>query len=222
MTAVRKKTAETGSAGYPRKRAQTRRRLLQAGMHVVASRGPDRATVGEVATEAGVAPGTFYNHFASLPEMIDVIADRLSGGVEIGEGALDLIENDPAARVAVGTLQLLRMAETDSVAATAFVSLTAAKPDFRARVRSIVGRAISDGVKNERFDVHLGAAATNAVLGTVLQSMRSRVLGETDASSAHEVAHLVLRILGVKAEEISAVIVRAQQSLDTTDEQGAA
>lgn len=222
MTAVRKKTSETGSAGYPRKRAQTRRRLLEAGMHVVASRGPDRATVGQIATEAGVAPGTFYNHFASLPEMIDMIADRLSGGVEIGEEALDLIENDPAARVAVGTLQLLRMAETDSVAATAFVSLSAAKPDFRARVRSIVSRAISDGVENGRFNVDVSPAATNAVLGTVLQSMRSRILGETDASSAPEVAHLVLRILGVKAREINAVVARAQQSLNTTGEQGAA
>jgi AcrR family transcriptional regulator len=186
-------------------------------MHVVASRGLDRATVGEIATEAGVAPGTFYNHFASLPEMIDVIADRLSGGVEIGEGALDLIEHDPAARVAVGTLQLLQMAENDSVAATAFVSLSAAKPDFRARVRAIVGRAISDGVESGRFDVDLSPAATNAVLGTVLQSMRSRILGETDASSAPEVAHLVLRILGMKTKTISVVVNQARQSLDATD-----
>lgn len=199
--------------GYPRKRAQTRGRLMRAGMKSLAAHGPDGATVGEIASAAGVAAGTFYNHFQSVPDLVDAIAEQLGLGVEIGQDALDTLEHDPAARVALGTLQLLDMANTDPTSAAAFAALVAAKPDFRARVRAIVGRAIADGVDAGRFDVEAGPAATNAVLGTALQSMRSRVLNESDGSDAIAVTQLVLRILGVGGNDITTVVARASESL---------
>jgi AcrR family transcriptional regulator len=179
-------------------------------MTVVADKGPGGATVGEIATLAGVAQGTFYNHFPALGDLVDEIADELGSGVEIAQGALETVERDPAARVAIGILQLLGMAETDPTAAAAFVALVAARPSFRGRVRAIVARAIADGVEVGRFRVDASPAPTNAVLGTALQSMRSIVLGETDAESATAVALLVLRLLGVDDDEAPAVIAQAR------------
>ena len=170
--------------GYPRKRRQTRRRLLRAGMAVLVERGPAQVTAGQIASAAGVAGGTFYNHFPSVDDFVDAVAEDLSRGVEIGRDMLNEIEHDPGRRVAIGVLQLLEMADTDPTAASAFVTLAALRPDFRARIRAIVGEAISDGVEARLFDVAVGPAAVNAVLGTALQSMRSRVLGEMDADDA--------------------------------------
>lgn len=182
-------------------------------MQAIAAVGPNGLTVGDIVDRAGVATGTFYNHFAGLDEMVDEIADQLGTGVEIAQSALDAIENDPAARVALGTFQLLHMADTDRAAAYAFVTLVAAKPDFRARVRAIVGRAIADGVESGGFDVKAGPAAVNAVLGTTLQSMRSLVLDEGSPSDSGAVAELVLRVLGVPRKRIGPVIRQAQATL---------
>lgn len=203
-------TGVRAEGGYPRKRAQTRTRLQRAGMEVLAAKGPDGATVGEIATAAGVAPGTFYNHFTSLGDLVDEIADELGTGVEIGRGALAEIEADPAARVAIGVLQLLALAGQDPTGAAAFVALVSARPSFRHRVRAIVAGAIADGVAADRFEVETGPVATDAVLGTVLQSMRSIVLGDTDPGSAPSVALLVLRVLGVDDAEAAGVIPRAE------------
>lgn len=200
-------------AGYPRKRARTRSRLLEAGTEAIAAVGPNGLTVGDVAERAGVAVGTFYNHFPGLDDLVDEIAEQLGGGVEIAQAALDAIENDPAVRVALGTLQLLEMAETDQQAAYAFVTLVASKPDFRARVRAIVGRTIAEGVDAGRFDVAAGPAATNAVLGTTLQSMRSRVLDESEPAEARAVIELVLRTLGVPRNRLGPIIRQAEQTL---------
>lgn len=199
------------SAGYPKKRARTRQRLIRAGMRALAGTGPDSVTIAQVASLAGTAPGTFYNHFSSVAELIDEIAENLGSGVEIATEALEVVEHDPAARVAIGTLQLLELAEHDQVASAAFVALVAVLPDFRARVRGIVGRAISDGVQNGRFDVEPGAAPLNAVLGTSLQSMRSRALGEATALDHPQVVRLVLRVLGVSEDNIPVVVERAQK-----------
>jgi hypothetical protein len=75
---------------------------------------------------------------------------------------------------------------------------------------------ISDGVEAQLFDVVVGPAAVNAVLGTALQSMRSRVLGETDRDEAQAVARLVLRLLGVPIADIDSVVAQAATTLAAT------
>lgn len=206
-------TDQSTGTGYPKKRARTRGRLRRAGMTVLAAKGSS-ATIGEIASSAGVAQGTFYNHFASLDDLVAEIADELGSGVEIAQDALDAVERDPAARVALGMLQLLGLAEADEIAASAFVTLASIRPDFRARVRAIVGRAIADGVEAGRFAVVPGPSATNAVLGTALQSMRSIVLGETDTEIAPDVARLVLRLLGVADAEAAGVVERVRSIVE--------
>jgi AcrR family transcriptional regulator len=198
--------------GYPRKRRQTRRRLLNAGAAVLAEQGPGHMTAGQVAAAAEVAVGTLYNHFPSVDDLIDAVAHDLGRGIEIGRDTLTEIEHDPGRRVAIGVLQLLRMAEDDPVSAAAFVSLTAVRPEFRARVRGIVGQAIREGVEAGSFDVQAGPAATNAVLGATLQSVRSRLLGESTPADAIELAHLVMRLLG--AGDIDAIVEQARLAVE--------
>ena len=206
-------TRSKDTVGYPRKRRQTRRRLLNAGAAVLAERGPGHVTAGEVATAAEVAVGTLYNHFPSVDELIDAVAHDLGRGIEIGRDTLAEIEHDPGRRVAIGVLQLLQMAEDDPVSAAAFVSLTAVRADFRARVRRIVGQAISDGVEAGSFDVQTGPAATSAVLGTTLQAMRSRLLAESSHGDAIEVARLVMRLLG--ADDIDTIVEQARLAVES-------
>ncbi len=206
-------TEEDAPSGYPRKRRQTRRRLIQAGMHVLAARGTSSITAGEIATEAGVATGTFYNHFPTVDDFITEVAQDVMRGMEIERDTLATIEHDPARRIAIGLLQLLHMADTDPDSASTFVILSAVRPEFRAQARALVTQAIADGVEAGSLHVSIGPAATNAVIGATLQSMRSRVLGETDGSEAAEVALLVLRLLGMADAEAETIVTSAMRAL---------
>ena len=201
-------------AGYPRKRARTRQRLVRAAMAALHGTSPEAVTVKQVASLAGTSTGTVYNHVSSVEALMEELADQLIGGVAIAPSARAIVGDDPAARVAVGCFQLLRLADADPTAATAFVSLVALRPEFRSRVRHIVGTAIDDGVNSRRFDVTAGPAPVNAVLGTCLQSMRSRVLGESTTGDHREVVSLVLRTLGVDGGDASSVIERVADQVD--------
>lgn len=201
------------AAGYPRKRRQTRRRLVNAGIAVLSERGPGHMTAAQVAKSAGVAIGTFYNHFPTVDDLIEAIAYDLGRGVEISGEMLADIEHDAARRVAIGVLQLLNMADETPQAAAAFAGLTATLPGFRARIRGVVNQAIIDGVASGRFDTAPGESATNAVLGTALQSMRSRLMGETSAADSPDVVRLVLRVLGTEPTDIDAILEEAMTSM---------
>jgi AcrR family transcriptional regulator len=60
------------------KKAITRRRLLDAGADVFASRGFEAASLDEVAERAGLTKGAVYSNFASKEDLfLDVLDDRV-------------------------------------------------------------------------------------------------------------------------------------------------
>ncbi len=198
------------ASGYPRKRARTRRRLMASGMTVLAELGPDGATLNEVARRAEVSPGTVYNHFRDLDALTDAIVDELARGVEIGRAQLDEIEHDPAARVAIGTRQLLELTSDDPSAARAFVTLLATVPAFRRRVQATVAGAIEDGIAGGRFARRDSLMVTDAVIGSVVQWMRSRLAGDAATHGLGDELRFVLTIVGVAdgdADEVVAALL---------------
>ena len=76
-------------------------------------------------------------------------------------------------------------------------------------MRTLINDNIVDGANAGRFDIQAGNAPTDAILGAVLQSMRSMILGETSYSEASSIANLLLRLLGVPAGKIDQIIDRA-------------
>jgi AcrR family transcriptional regulator len=153
-----------------------------------------------------VAPGTFYNHFPTLPDLVTSIVDELATGVEIGRAVLTDVEHDPAARVLIGTRQLLSLTNDDPVAARAFVSLLASVPELRRRVRAIVRGAIVDGIDGDRFDRRDPDVTTDALLGAVVQWMRTRLAGEAGPDDVPEQLRAALRIAGLPHADIDEIV----------------
>jgi AcrR family transcriptional regulator len=55
--------------------ARTRTELLQAAVRVVSERGTRRASMTDIAAEAGVAKGTLYNHFRTKDDVWVALVD---------------------------------------------------------------------------------------------------------------------------------------------------
>jgi AcrR family transcriptional regulator len=70
-----------------RARAATRERLLESGQALFAEQGLHKVTTHDIAAHAGVAAGTFYNHFpdkhALFRELVDAAVDELHRRVEL-------------------------------------------------------------------------------------------------------------------------------------------
>ena len=182
-------------------------------MTVIADRGPDGATVGHIAREAHVSSGTFYNHFLSIEDLVDAITGELGTAVEIGRDTLNVIENDPAMRVLIGASQLLDLVDDDEASASAFVALLATVPVFRDRVRLLVGGALGDGIATGRFVGTDLMALTDAVLGSVVQWMRTGLAqrGSARRPDRHAQLRIVLAIVGVVSEEAPGLIDRLEK-----------
>ncbi len=58
--------------------AARRTQILDAATRVFASKGFNRATIRDVAQDAGVADGTIYNYFANKTDLLFGLLDRLN------------------------------------------------------------------------------------------------------------------------------------------------
>jgi AcrR family transcriptional regulator len=82
--------------------ARTRRRVLDAAAHCIASSGFSRATVEQIASAAGVSKAVVYHHFRSKQSVLEALLERmladwasvsnLEGYLAAGSGVLDAFE----------------------------------------------------------------------------------------------------------------------------------
>src|ERR1700692_2087066 len=62
----------------PRRRARTEGKILEAAVHVFASKGPDAPVIDDFIKAAGIARGTFYNYFKSTRELLTATSTWLT------------------------------------------------------------------------------------------------------------------------------------------------
>jgi AcrR family transcriptional regulator len=76
-------------AQFEAQRAETQERLERAALRVFAHAGFSRATVRDVAREAGVAQGLLYNYYRSKHELLAAVFRRSMADVETSFAAAD-------------------------------------------------------------------------------------------------------------------------------------
>jgi AcrR family transcriptional regulator len=92
-------------AEKPSKSEETRGRILEAALSVFRERGFEKATMREIAAEAGVAVGAAYYYFDSKDAIVMAFYERSQGEMHAGiEAALDKAKTlEARLRVIIGT-----------------------------------------------------------------------------------------------------------------------
>ena len=77
---------------------ETRRRILHAGIQVLADGGPEELTIPRVARSAGVAVRTVYRHFPAKDELVTAVGHELDDRIGFHEFPAGLRGLDPLLR----------------------------------------------------------------------------------------------------------------------------
>lgn len=183
------------------KRDRTQAQLLQAAVQLFLSSGVAAVTVQQVAQAAGVTTGTFYNHFATKDELLARLAELL--GESLCRAIRDSLAgiDDGAARMAIGQRRYVGMGVDNPAWALLLLDVLAAAP---ALAEVVTRDALADlrlGVRQKRFRVPSEEVAMDVVTGVCTAAMRRVALGQAPARHDVATATLVLRALGLPADE---------------------
>jgi AcrR family transcriptional regulator len=191
-----------------KKRARTRQQLLDAAARVIARQGAGATAIHEIAAEAGVANGTFYNYFptkdAALEALGLALAEQLADRIAAAYAGV----RDAAERMAIANRTFILTALADPTWGRAIVRVAGRDSALSARIAAYARADLRLGKRQRRFRVADEPAALDLILGTVLAAMRSVLDGRAGASHATAVATLVLRGLGVAEKEAAQIALR--------------
>ncbi|RQS09423.1 TetR/AcrR family transcriptional regulator [Burkholderia sp. Bp8998] len=219
-------TLETADAREPRgarRKRETRARLLEAALKLMAEKGMEGVAINEITEAADVGFGSFYNHFESKEAIYATLVesvfeefadwlDRLATGV-----------SDPAEVIAVSVRYTLLRAHREPLWGQFLV-----REGFSSRMltRGLGQRLLRDvqrGIDAKRFAVADPFVAFLSVGGTVLAAVTAELgvvvpeapnadaLNAFDFSSEHlaeRVAAVLLQSLGLKRAEAEKVATR--------------
>jgi AcrR family transcriptional regulator len=139
--------------------------------------GAGAAAIHEIAAEAGLANGTFYNYFRSREELIEAASFQLAKRFFDEITASSAGVTDPAERVAIGARHFVLQAMRDSTWGAALLRVWASTSVLNERTAEPVLADLRAGRRRRRFTFTSERAAADLVRGTVLAGMRTVLEG---------------------------------------------
>jgi AcrR family transcriptional regulator len=206
-----------------RRKRETRMRLLEAALRLMAERDMDCVAINEITEAADVGFGTFYNHFESKEGIFTALLewifedfadtlDRLASGL-----------SDPAEVIAVSVRHTLMRARRERVWGQFLIregfSVRALDRGLGLRLR----RDSERGIAAKRFVVADPLMSIVSIMGMVLAAIaaelhfatlllpgtrRQKALGVGDEGFAERAAVIVLQALGLKRTEAEKIAIR--------------
>jgi AcrR family transcriptional regulator len=182
--------------------SRTEARILGAALRVFADKGPDAPVVDDFVRAAGIARGTFYNHFDGVEQLLEATSVWSTGTTVASiEEALEGLD-DPALRFGTGIRLFLAKAHADPVWAR-FIARVWKLGPLDAPVRDLEA-----GLRLGVFRIPDVAVALDVVLGGIREAL-FEIGGEREpAAYASQVVELCLQALGVAPRRIAAVLRR--------------
>lgn len=162
-------------------------------MGVFSEKGPDAPVIDDFIQAAGVARGTFYNHFASTEELLDAASKMFEDNVMRWTlSAVDEID-DPALRFATGVRLWLRWSQADKVGCGFVV-----RSRFRGPlVEQQLAADLKDGLDAGAFRFASVQVARDLSVGTILEAMRRLMTSRVPKTYIDDVARVILQGVGV-------------------------
>ena len=205
----------------PSKRERTRRKLIDAGLQVVADRG-EALTASDVVLAADVSNGTFYNHFLDREDFIATLAHESLKAIT--DGSADDTEGaDPAWRFAVATARVLDAATRRPLWGRAVLRLNESPTPLHAAIQQHLHSDLAEGHRTGRFTYGDDPITVDLVSGTLMASVRRLVSADTplDDTNGETITNVVARLLeaiGVESDEARSLAAEAHSAERTPPE----
>ncbi|HEX6394383.1 MAG TPA: TetR/AcrR family transcriptional regulator [Acidimicrobiales bacterium] len=112
---------------------RTKAALVRAAARVFERDGFLDARIADIASEAGVATGTFYTYFDSKDEIFREVADVLIDELYQQSHVGDVVGSDPAARIAAANRLYVEAFARHAALYSVVVQVSSFNPEFRQR-----------------------------------------------------------------------------------------
>jgi AcrR family transcriptional regulator len=201
------------------RRARTRAKLFDAAYRLFAVQGADTPTIDDVLVEAGVARGTYYNHFKTRQELFEAVAQDIT--TSIGDIILSAINDmpDPAERVALAFRMFIRYAVADPARGWILLRTLPLGGALNERMKAFVQSEFESARLAGALRCVSARAATDLAVGMHIMTIQRVLIEGAGDGRIEEAAAELMVAFGVphaKAMEMAATPLREEASRPRT------
>lgn len=198
--------AKTASRQEPR-RLRTRAALLEAGAELLAQRPIDAIAVNDIVDAAGVAKGSFFNHFQDKDAFAAEISAEIRAQVEARVTAVNANVTDPAVRMARAMCVFVQFALSEPTRARIMLRGREWAADGEHPINAGLRADIDQGVAAGRFAARAKTAGTLYVIG-LCQVLMLAVLSRRERAECQRLTAemLALTFTGLGLAHADAII----------------
>ncbi|BFM13961.1 TetR/AcrR family transcriptional regulator [Maricurvus nonylphenolicus] len=183
------------------KRERTRAALIDSAIQVIAQKGFESASIKEITQAAGLANGTFYNHFddrESLAREAAVVvamemAEEIAGEVADLEDGLD--------KVIVSTDKIVKRAVIAEAWGHVLIGAWHYLDDFRQDIAQIMRRDLKLAKRQGSTPLSINQLLELQIIAMAIVSVTLQLKNGLNKATRIETAEAILRLLGVAPED---------------------
>ncbi len=194
--------------------AKTRKALLDAGQDLLSILSEDGVSIDDIVRQAGVAKGSFYNHFPDKEALVREVYHRLRLDVEARVASINVGVDDPARRSCRAFCIYAKIAIDSPVQARLIARLITNDMSPTADINLGVAADTTQALRSGRYNIPSVDAGVVLKIG-LAHAVITRLLNGADRFEAITIAQqmctLKLRALGLEAVEAEMI---AAQSAD--------
>lgn len=189
-----------------KKSERTRAKLVDCAVSVFSRRGVDSAAISEITQEAGVANGTFYNHFRDKDEVVSAVVDYIMTSLFARIEEQFDSEWTGAQRLCFTTREFVRLACEEEKWGFMMFRALASVPELRHSAAAYLLPVLETGVSSGEFQVEADDFLGNMIVTMNMMTVFSCLHGDTTPLEAGcRVAEYQLRLVGLSAAEATAM-----------------
>src|SRR5690606_21112604 len=163
------------------RRARTRAKIVAAAFDLFGEENGLHSRIEDIAAQAGVTRGTFYNHFSGMEEVREALAHEVTHSFL--HAVIQTVAALPAARLraAFSIRFYLERAQRDHRWAWSMVNMSAAGIIFGAETRRQAEITVREGIDAGEFAIPSSQLGRDIILGSTLAAMASMLREDVPA-----------------------------------------
>lgn len=204
--------------GQEARRIRTRERLVETASRLFSQVHPAGVTIDDITRAAGLAKGTFYNHFADKDALALEVRRRVMARADEAVTALNAGFDDAAVRVARGLCHYARLVSADPVQAGLMVRHLPLELTSDSVAVTGVSADIALGISTGRLRAATRESGAIFVIGAGTVLMQRLLADGAPAFTmllTQQMVSMTLKGLGVAADEAERIAAQCCQDILT-------
>lgn len=183
------------------RRARTRARVIAAAFELFGEEEGLHARIEDVVQRAGITRTTFYDHFSGMSELREAVSYEVTHDflTAVNETVAQLDDARERAAAAI-RFYLHRVREVPGWGRS-MINLSASGIIFGAETYRQAERTVAEGLAAGQFTIREAALGRDVVLGTAIAAIATMLREDKAADYPEAVVEIILRALGVGADE---------------------